>query len=662
MATIDLGKIKFTWKGAFATGTTYEADDVVSYAGSSWIYVNATNKAGSASGTPTSSNSAHWNIMSEGATALTTSGDILTFEGTSNIRKPIGAAGHVLKSTGTTVAYSPESGYSGHKHLLSNYGKTTTSPSASNTYGVDGKYPWLANYAQGWIPECGTPSPACGAIKDSIRGHTVNGYRMTAYLNQNHELVVQGDDDFWMGTTHANRHSLSATVNISQQDGGMRDGDYFVRFWLHYNNIMLLTKDGDLFTAGDNAYGQLGNGKTTDSYILTKVSTLGVNATHGGVSTQIAGFVYSNCTDYGDSFYTSCYAIDTSGRLFVWGYNGNGKLGNGNTTNQTFPKLATGVSNVVSVSAGHNSAHVITTNGTLFRTGADYNGINQGAATTSWTDTNQDNVWCVENHDGYTAGTRYAAAFYLNTSGHLYGIGYNPQGQHGTGDTTTRSAWARAGGSLTFSHFYIQGNSGTWSMSGLGGTPASPNKLFYNWGYNVGGQLGNGNVTAQSGPIQPSTTSKFTFRTASTDSSTAPTRTMYPVPVADIEHIYPFYGCVGTGSNGSYIEDSKGRVWTAGYGNEFDVHDETSANAVNFNYYLDPAPWNTSSAINGTHWNGETEFGIHSMWSTGTGAGSSEGCWMCATTDGRVWGKGYNAQGELDSYQVWVEQWIQITP
>ena len=51
MATIDVGKLKFTFKGAFATGTTYEKDDVVSFGGSSWIYVNATSKTGSAAGT-----------------------------------------------------------------------------------------------------------------------------------------------------------------------------------------------------------------------------------------------------------------------------------------------------------------------------------------------------------------------------------------------------------------------------------------------------------------------------------------------------------------------------------------------------------------------------------------------------------------------------------
>ena len=44
MATIDVGKIKFTWRSAFSTSNTYEKDDVVEHSGSSWVYVNATNK------------------------------------------------------------------------------------------------------------------------------------------------------------------------------------------------------------------------------------------------------------------------------------------------------------------------------------------------------------------------------------------------------------------------------------------------------------------------------------------------------------------------------------------------------------------------------------------------------------------------------------------
>ena len=37
MAQIDLGKLKFNWKGAWATATAYEVDDVVSYGGASFV-------------------------------------------------------------------------------------------------------------------------------------------------------------------------------------------------------------------------------------------------------------------------------------------------------------------------------------------------------------------------------------------------------------------------------------------------------------------------------------------------------------------------------------------------------------------------------------------------------------------------------------------------
>ena len=46
MATIDLGKIKFNWRGTYAGGTAYVPDDVVYYmdgsVGSSYICVAAT--------------------------------------------------------------------------------------------------------------------------------------------------------------------------------------------------------------------------------------------------------------------------------------------------------------------------------------------------------------------------------------------------------------------------------------------------------------------------------------------------------------------------------------------------------------------------------------------------------------------------------------------
>ena len=41
MATVNLGRIKFVWQGAYSGATAYVADDVVSYNGSSYICILA---------------------------------------------------------------------------------------------------------------------------------------------------------------------------------------------------------------------------------------------------------------------------------------------------------------------------------------------------------------------------------------------------------------------------------------------------------------------------------------------------------------------------------------------------------------------------------------------------------------------------------------------
>ena len=132
MATLDIGKIKFTWRGTFATGNTYEADDVVYYNGDSWVYVNATSKTGTAAGAPTSSNSTHWNLMAQGTSnTLTTAGDLLTHDGSTVARLAIGSSGSVLKAiSSTSVGWGTADGWQSMDILESNvplYANTTNS-------------------------------------------------------------------------------------------------------------------------------------------------------------------------------------------------------------------------------------------------------------------------------------------------------------------------------------------------------------------------------------------------------------------------------------------------------------------------------------------------------------------------------------------------------
>ena len=104
MATINLGSIKFKWQGAYAGGTAYTVDDVVSYQGSSYICIQA-----STGNLPT--NATYWEQMSSAGTngtdgtdlttTLTTQGDIVYRDASGLARLGAGTNGQALITGGT---------------------------------------------------------------------------------------------------------------------------------------------------------------------------------------------------------------------------------------------------------------------------------------------------------------------------------------------------------------------------------------------------------------------------------------------------------------------------------------------------------------------------------------------------------------------------------
>jgi len=104
MATVNLGSIKFKWKGTYAGGTAYTIDDVVSYNGSSYICIQA-----STGNLPT--DTAYFEQMSSAGTngtdgtdvgtTITTQGDILYRDGSGLARLGAGTSGQVLQTGGS---------------------------------------------------------------------------------------------------------------------------------------------------------------------------------------------------------------------------------------------------------------------------------------------------------------------------------------------------------------------------------------------------------------------------------------------------------------------------------------------------------------------------------------------------------------------------------
>ena len=130
MATVNLGRIKPVFRGAYNNSTAYVVDDIVTSGGSSYICIQAS--TGNAT-----SNASYWTQMAAGGTdvgtTITTEGDILYRDGSGLQRLAKGTAGQALKMNSS--ANAPEWGTAGGVlQMVHTEIQTRPSRSSGNTY------------------------------------------------------------------------------------------------------------------------------------------------------------------------------------------------------------------------------------------------------------------------------------------------------------------------------------------------------------------------------------------------------------------------------------------------------------------------------------------------------------------------------------------------
>ena len=229
---------------------------------------------------------------------------------------------------------------------------------------------------------------------------------------------------------------------------------------------LALKNDGTVYAWGDNAYGQLGNGTKTETYVPVQVTGL------TGVTQISAGRLHSA-------------AVTEDGSLYMWGNNNRGQLGDGTTEEHLIPVKISGLPAVYEAAAGGSHTVVSTDNGIYAWGDNTYGQLGDGTKVRRFSPVKTDLSRQIRH---ITAGLSYTAA--VTEDGSVYTWGDNASGQLGNGADNARPS----------------------VVSGLPAAQAiSAGEAFcvviteareiYTWGDNSYGQLGDGTKTNRAAPV-----------------------------------------------------------------------------------------------------------------------------------------------------------------
>lgn len=174
-------------------------------------------------------------------------------------------------------------------------------------------------------------------------------------------------------------------------------------------------------------------------------------------------------------------AISESGKLYTWGPNSNGQIGNGGTDTAFAPTQVTAVDRYSKVASGNAFTLALDSEGHLWSWGAN-NAGQLGDGTTNDNPTPKmvggDNMFS----EIYAAkDTAYA----IDTNGKFWAWGANNEGQIGDGTANSRNKPAVVETSQTWSRLAVNKENNTVLAIDRSG-------WLYSWGSNANGLLGNG--------------------------------------------------------------------------------------------------------------------------------------------------------------------------
>ena len=225
--------------------------------------------------------------------------------------------------------------------------------------------------------------------------------------------------------------------------------------------------EGEAWAWGQNVYGQLGDGTTSQRNAPVRVGGLS-----SGVQDIAAGHSHS-------------LALKSDGTVWAWGKNEYRQLGDGTTTDRSAPVQVGGLSDVKAISSGGQHGLALKSDDTLWAWGKNQFGeLGDGTTTNRSTP-----VQVLSEVKAVAGGQLYTLA--LKKDGTVLAWGRNNFGQLGTGTTTDSSTPVQVLSDVKaigtgYAHSLALKNDGT----------------LWAWGKNEFGELGDGTTTQRNAPVQ----------------------------------------------------------------------------------------------------------------------------------------------------------------
>lgn len=336
------------------------------------------------------------------------------------------------------------------------------------------------------------PVPVSNATARSVLSDVV-----MASARNLHSLVLGSDGTVaaWGGNALGQLGDGTTTTRatpalvLDPSSGNLRDVVAVAAGWTH---SLALRSDGTVVAWGENKYGELGDGTKSRRTRPIVVKGVGGTGVLTGISEIAAGWGIS-------------YARTTGGRIYAWGSNSSGELGDGTTVDRLTPvevKGANGtgpLTDVVDIAAGIASAYAVLADGTGWSWGWNANG-ELGTGDTE----NRALPTKIVGVDGdpeligvVGIEATNARAIARHADGHLSAWGWNGDGELGDGTNEERLAPVLVLGIGTSARLEPVSSValGVWTSYAVlsDGTAVA-------WGWNGNGEFGNGSSAGSSRP------------------------------------------------------------------------------------------------------------------------------------------------------------------